>query len=81
MATQAEKASIVTTTPLEHAGVNVRIRISALWTAMLFVCAHVDLLSLYRPDVRADLEAGQMSAFTIGQTFLLSAPSMSPSLP
>jgi len=30
--------------------VNVRIKISALWTAMLFVFAYVDLFSLYRRD-------------------------------
>lgn len=38
---------------LEPALVNVRIKISALWTSMLFVFAYVDLFSLYRPDFRA----------------------------
>ena len=38
---------------------------------MLFVFAYVDLFSLYRPDVRADLEAGQIGGFTVNQTFLL----------
>jgi hypothetical protein len=51
--------------------VNVRIKISALWTAMLFVFAYVDLFSLYRPDFRADLEAGEVGGFTINQSFLL----------
>ena len=50
--------------------VNVRIKISALWTSMLFVFAYVDLFSLYRPDVRADLEAGRLFAFDVSQTFL-----------
>jgi len=71
MTTHTEKAPITATTTFEPAGVNVRIKISALRTAMLFVFAYVDLFSLYRPDVRSDLEAGRMSAFTIGQTFLL----------
>jgi Family of unknown function (DUF6326) len=56
---------------LEPAPVNVRVKISALWTAILFVFAYVDLFSLYRADVRADIEAGQISGFTIGQSFLL----------
>ena len=50
---------------------NVRIKISALWTAMLFVFAYVDLFSLYRPDFRADLEAGEIAGFTVNQAFLL----------
>src|ERR671935_2323137 len=38
---------------------------------MLFVFAYVDLFSLYRRDVRADLEAGEISGFTVNQSFLL----------
>ena len=53
------------------ANVNVRIKISALWTSMLFVFAYVDLFSLYRADFRADLEAGEIAGFTINQSFLL----------
>jgi hypothetical protein len=40
-------------TTLKAFSVNVRIKISALWTSMLFVFAYVDLFSLYRRDVRA----------------------------
>jgi Family of unknown function (DUF6326) len=58
-------------TKLEPFNVNVRIKISALWTAMLFVFAYVDIFSLYRRDFRADLEAGEVSGFTINQSFLL----------
>ena len=71
MSVQAEKAPMTTDTKFEPATVNVRIKISALWTAMLFVFVYVDLFSLYRPDVRADLEAGEISGFTINQSFLL----------
>jgi hypothetical protein len=56
---------------LEPSNVNVRIKISALWTSMLFVFAYVDLFSLYRADVRADLEAGELGGFDINQSFLL----------
>jgi hypothetical protein len=58
-------------TRFEPANVNVRIKISALWTSMLFVFAYVDLFSLYRPDVRADLEAGELGGFTVNQSFLV----------
>jgi Family of unknown function (DUF6326) len=58
-------------TKLEESKVNVRIKISALWAAMLFVFVYVDLFSLYRPDFRADIEAGEVAGFTIGQGFLL----------
>ena len=55
----------------EPCNVNVRIKISALWTSMLFVFAYVDLFSLYRPDVRADLEAREIGGFTVNHSFLL----------
>ena len=38
---------------------------------MLFVFAYVDLFSLYRPDFRADLEAGEIGGFTVNQAFLV----------
>jgi hypothetical protein len=58
-------------TKLEPSNVNVRIKLSALWTSMLFVFAYVDLFSLYRPDFRADVEAGEIGGFTVNQSFLL----------
>lgn len=58
-------------TKLEPSNVNVRIKISALWTSMLFVFVYVDLFSLYRPDFRADVEAGTIGGNTINQSFLL----------
>jgi Family of unknown function (DUF6326) len=58
-------------TRFEPFNVNVRIKISALWTSMLFVFAYVDLFSLYRADFRAELEAGEVGGFTVNQAFLL----------
>ena len=58
-------------TKFEPSKVSVRVKISALWASMLFVFAYVDLFSLYRPDFRADLEAGEIAGFTINQAFLL----------
>lgn len=71
MTTHAEKAPTTAGPRLESSPVNVRIKISALWTAMLFVFAYVDLFSLYRSDFRADLDAGEVGGFGVGQSFLL----------
>lgn len=59
------------TTDYRDSWINPRVKISALWASMLFVFVYVDLFSLYRADVRADIEAGKIFAFTIGQGFLL----------
>jgi hypothetical protein len=61
----------MTDTSFEPLNVNVRIKISALWTSMLFVFAYVDLFSLYRPDFRADLEGGEVGGLAVNQSFLL----------
>jgi hypothetical protein len=59
------------TTHYQDYWINPRIKIAALWASMLFIFAYVDLFSLYRADVRADIEAGKVFAFTIGQGFQL----------
>jgi hypothetical protein len=35
------------------------------------IFAYVDIFGLFRSDVRADIEAGQIAGFTIGQVYLL----------
>src|SRR6476469_3326313 len=60
-------------TVYQDARISTRIKISALWTSMLFVFAYVDLFSSFRADVRADVAAGKMFAFTIEPGFLLGA--------
>jgi hypothetical protein len=60
----------LTQQPPSGGTVDTRLKIAALWIATLFIFAYVDLFSLYRPDVRADLEAGRLSAFDVSQTFL-----------
>jgi hypothetical protein len=61
----------MTESKLESFHVNVRIKISALWTSMLFVFVYVDVFGLYRADVRADLEAGEIGGLTVNQAFLV----------
>lgn len=53
-----------------NSGVNTRLKISALWTATLFIFAYVDLFTLFRPDVRADLEQGRIFVFNVSQAYL-----------
>lgn len=55
---------------LEDVKVNVKLKISALWVAMLFVFAYVDIFSLQRPGIIQDILAGKMFLFQINQTFL-----------
>lgn len=62
-----------TITRYEAYPINPRLKIAALWASMLFVFVYVDLFSMYRADIRADIEAGKLFGFTIGQGFLLSA--------
>jgi Family of unknown function (DUF6326) len=71
MATQTKVTTKTVDTEFEPFQVNVRMKISALWTAMLFVFAYVDIFGFFRADVRADVEAGVVSGFTVNQTFLV----------
>ena len=60
-----------TTTDYRDPWISPRVKIAALWASVLFVFVFVDLFSLYRADVRADIEAGEISSFSIGQGYLL----------
>ena len=60
-----------TTTDYRDSWINPRVKIAALWASMLFVFVYVDLFSLYRADVRADIEAGKMSASRSVKAILL----------
>jgi hypothetical protein len=71
MITQAETPPKTADPEFDSSPVSVRIKISALWTAMLFVFAYVDIFGLYRADLRADIDAGQIGGFTVNQSFLL----------
>ncbi|MGZ4468445.1 MAG: DUF6326 family protein [Nocardioidaceae bacterium] len=59
------------TTGYRDSWISPRVKIAALWASMLFIFVYVDLFTFYRPDVRADIEAGKVAGFTIGQAYLL----------
>ncbi len=50
--------------------IDTRIKMSALWIAMVFVFAYVDIFSLYKPGIIDDIQAGKIYVFDITQTFL-----------
>ena len=58
--------------PLRDAPVDVKLVLSALWTAMLFVFAYVDIFGFFRADVLEAALDGELATtgFTIDQTFL-----------
>lgn len=58
-----------------HRPIDIRFRLSALWIAMMFVFAYVDIFSLMRADVLEALLVGELSGapFDVGQGFLLGA--------
>ncbi len=48
-----------------------RVIVSSLWMATMIAVAFVDLFSLYRADVRAQIDSGSIYVFDIGPGFLL----------
>lgn len=63
-------ASIRGTSEYQDPPVNVKLVLSALWIAMLFVCAYVDIFAFFREDVlRAGLD-GEMAGVAVTQGIL-----------
>ena len=56
----------------QNTPVNVKVVLSALWVAMLFVFAYVDIFGFYRADVLDAALDGRVAttAFTVNQLFL-----------
>jgi hypothetical protein len=71
MSSQVTQSASLASAGFQALPVSLRVKLSGLWASLLFVFAYVDLFSLYRPDFRADIEAGQISGFTVDGTFLL----------
>ena len=62
---------MTTSTDYRDSWINPRIKIHALWASTMFLFGYVDLFGMFRADVRADIEAGKMFVFSIGQASLL----------
>jgi hypothetical protein len=57
----------------EGASISVRLKISALWVAMLFLFAYGDIFGSFVPGRIDDIRGGKISGIEITQTFLLAA--------
>ena len=57
----------------ERSGIGVRLKISALWVAMLFLFAYGDIFGSFVPGRIDEIRGGTLSGIEITQTFLLAA--------
>ena len=58
---------------LDDAQVGVRLKISSLWIAMLFLFAYGDIFGFFKPGQIQDVISGEVSGIKITQAFLLGA--------
>ncbi len=59
------------TPALEDVRIDVRLKISALWIALLFLFAYGDIFGFFRPGIIEEVIAGEISGIQITQIFLL----------
>lgn len=62
-----------TTATLEDIQVNVRIKLAALWAALMFIYLYVDFFALYEPGALQHVLDGKVWVFDITQTWAMSA--------
>ena len=65
--------SINKSAEMEDMKVNVKIKLSALWAAMMLLYIYADILSLFKPGQVEEMIAGRMGPFAITQGSLLTA--------
>jgi len=63
-------------TVLEDVKINVKIKLSALWAAVMFLYAYADIKAFFRPGIIEGLIAGKAGDFQITQGFLLGSAIM-----
>jgi len=56
---------------LEAVRVDVKVKLAALWAAVLFLFAYGDIFGFFRTGVIKEIQAGRVSGVEISQTFLL----------
>jgi hypothetical protein len=61
------------TTEKQDMKINVKMKLSALWAALMFVYIYCDIYSLYRTGQLEKMMAGQMGPFQVTQGSLLAA--------
>lgn len=63
--------TIVRTAEKEDVKISVKIRLTALWVALMLSYLYADHFSLFRPGQIANLMAGQIGPFPVTQVSLL----------
>ena len=66
-------SSINKTNELENVKINVKLKLSALWVAMMLLYIYADILSLFRPGQIEEMADGLMGPFPVTQGSLLAA--------
>ena len=61
------------TTALEDVKINVKMKLSALWAALMLVYIYADIISLYKPGQIEEAISGRMGPFPATQGMLLTA--------
>ena len=59
------------TSATEDVKVHVKLKLSALWAALMFLYIYADIFSLYRPGHMEEVLAGRMGPFAVTQGSLL----------
>ena len=65
--------SINKTTEKEDVKINVKMKLSALWVALMLLYIYADILSLFRPGQIEEMISGRMGPFPVTQGSLLTA--------
>ena len=55
---------------LEDVKVSTKLKISALWIAVMFIFAYVDIFAFFKPGTISGIQAGKVFIFQITQTFV-----------
>ncbi len=62
-----------TKTILQDDKVNVKIILSALWVAVMFIYVYADIKTLFQPEIPEQIISGIVGGMTINQSFLFAA--------
>ncbi len=65
--------AISRTTKSEGTKINIRVKLSALWAALMLVYIYADIISLFKPGVVDEMAAGRMGPFPATQGSLFAA--------
>ena len=57
----------------ENIQVNVKMILSALWTAVMFIYVYADIKTLFQPEIPEQIISGVVGGMTINQSFLFAA--------